>query len=118
MGKKGQKGQKGFTIASKSNHSNQSFVCRRRKSINSAAAAVGGSDPNMQRNLNGSFYIATRSYGSSDRRVGSPLQQPPTALPTDVSFFVESLQSPTEPPKYFFAMSGRQSLAKELNALA
>ena len=32
--------------------------------------------------------------------------------------FVGSLQSPTEPPKDYFPMSGRQSLAKELNALA
>ena len=30
----------------------------------------------------------------------------------------ESLQSPTEPPKDYFPMVGRQSLAKELNALA
>ena len=50
MGKKGQKGQKGFTIASKSNHSNQSFVCRRRKSTNKMLL-IGGAIVEGHQNL-------------------------------------------------------------------
>ena len=90
MGKKGQRGQKGFTSASKSNHSNQSFVYRRRKSINSAAAAVGRS-------------LTPAPINASLDRAAKANSHP---------------QSPTEPPKDYFPMVGRQSLAKELNALA
>ena len=89
MGKKCKKGQFGFTTSSRSDHSLKSFAFRKRKSINSAAAAVD--EEGVEEDM------LIRSSKSSS---------------------YSHPQSPTEPPKDYFPMVGIQSLAKELNALA
>ena len=74
MGEKGQKGQTGFTIASKSNHSNQSFVCRRRKSTNKMLLIGGASEPNAQINLNSSSNSAGRPSLARASKLGGGVQ--------------------------------------------